>query len=77
MRGHTDLINLFIEKSAMVNNRNHAGNTALHYASNKGHNPAVALLVSKGSVVNSKNGNGWTVSLVGVAELRRSSTSVR
>ena len=62
MRGCSSLIDFFIEKVAMVNNRNYAGNTALHYCANKGHEEAVALLLRKGSVVNSRNGTGWTVS---------------
>ena len=44
----------------IVNNKNFAGDTALHYAANKGHNEALRLLLMRGAVIDSRNGNGWT-----------------
>ena len=50
--GHTETVEMLMEKGADVNARNNDGWTALMMASNDGQTETVALLVEKGADVN-------------------------
>jgi uncharacterized protein len=58
--GHTEIVEMLLEKGADVNAKTNEGITALIRASEKGHTETVARLLEKGADVNAKDSDGWT-----------------
>jgi len=58
--GHTEIVEMLLEKGAYVNAKTNEGITALNRASEKGHTETVARLLEKGADVNAKDSDGWT-----------------
>jgi ankyrin repeat protein len=53
--GHTEIVQLLLEKGADVNAKNKYGRTALIYATERGYTEIVQLLLEKGADVNAKD----------------------
>ena len=59
--GHTEVVNLLIEKGADINVKDTSrGATPLHYASENGHTEVVNLLIEKGADIHVKDNSGNT-----------------
>ena len=59
IRGHTEVVNVLLEKGADVDAAA-MSNTALHYASVWGHPPVIRLLLDAGADIEAKASNGET-----------------
>jgi ankyrin repeat protein len=58
--GHTETVQLLLEKGADVNAKSNSRWTALMYAAENGHTEIVHLLLEKGADVNAKTSIGKT-----------------
>ncbi|WP_353279656.1 ankyrin repeat domain-containing protein [Wolbachia endosymbiont (group B) of Xanthorhoe designata] len=56
--GHTNIVEILVEKGADVNVRDHHANTVLYLATNNGHEGIVEILLEKGANVNGKSSFG-------------------
>jgi hypothetical protein len=65
--GHTEIVQLFLEKGADVNAKDNDGWTALMIAAEKGHSEIVQLLLEKGADVNAKDNDGVTALMFAAA----------
>jgi hypothetical protein len=61
--GHTEIVQLLVEKGADIDSKDGSGRTALLWAAEKGHKEIVQILVEKGADIDSKNGSGQPVLL--------------
>mgnify|MGYP003953180329 CR=1 FL=1 len=73
--GHTEIVQLLLDRAANVNQANNNGWTPLLIAAEKGHTEVARLLLERGANVNQANNNGWTPLLIAIhhdhAELAR------
>ena len=59
-KGHTDVVQLLLERGAQVDLQNNVGLTALIWASDKGHTDIVKLLLERGAQIDLQNNDEWT-----------------
>ena len=60
VKGHTNILELFLQEGIQVNAKNLEDGTSLHYAAFKGHTSIIELLIQNGADVNAKNHNEIT-----------------
>eukprot|EP00964_Phaeocystis_antarctica_P065113 scaffold39231_cov60-Phaeocystis_antarctica.AAC.2 len=75
LRGHTEVVQLLLDKGAPVDEKTESGRTALMWASNNGHTEVVKLLLDKGASVNEKDKEGSTA-LMGASQYGRTGVVV-
>ena len=58
LKGHTDLVNIFVKKGCTIDDKNNKGETALHIASRSGQQPILQFLMEMGANIKEKDNNG-------------------
>ncbi|OQA05387.1 MAG: Ankyrin repeats (3 copies) [bacterium ADurb.Bin374] len=65
--GLSDLVEVYLQRGAVVDSRDNDGNTPLILAASAGHGKTISLLLSKGANIGSRKNDGRTALLVALA----------